>query len=106
GVHVAIHVINSDAVKPTPVPHYQTQRIIKLITSDFFVFGPLNKRPGYKTTYDANPSCLLLRASVRCTRATTPDSERRLEALGRVYNTRTFVPVHRRMDRVGGEKLE
>ncbi|KAH0867461.1 hypothetical protein HID58_074483 [Brassica napus] len=47
-----------------------------------------------------------LRASVRCRRATTPDSERRPEALGRVYNTMTFVPVHRGMDRVGGEKLE
>ncbi|KAF3495307.1 hypothetical protein DY000_02055498 [Brassica cretica] len=68
GVHVAIHVINSDAVEPTHVSHYKTQRIIK--------------------------------------RATTPDSERRPEALGRVYNTMTFVPVHRGMDRVGGENLE
>ncbi|CAN6977508.1 unnamed protein product [Brassica oleracea var. botrytis] len=37
---------------------------------------------------------------------TTPDSERRPEALGRVYNTRTFVHVHCGMDQVGGEKLE
>ncbi|KAF3514691.1 hypothetical protein F2Q69_00001620 [Brassica cretica] len=40
------------------------------------------------------------------TTGTTPDSERRPEALGRVYNTRTFVHVHRGMDQVGGEKLE
>ncbi|KAL0785624.1 hypothetical protein Bca101_001870 [Brassica carinata] len=37
---------------------------------------------------------------------TTPESERRPEALGKVYNTRTFVHVHRGMDQVGGEKLE
>lgn len=39
GVHVAIHVINSDTDEPTHVPHYNTRRIIYEITGLLFCFG-------------------------------------------------------------------
>lgn len=43
--------------------------------------------------------------AVRLGRAATPDRERRSEALGRVHHAGDLVPLHRRVDRVGGSEL-
>ena len=68
GVHVAINVINSDAVEPTHVPHYKTQRIIKLATSGFFCFWPIEQtwalsRPPFKALGIRQHSTLTLAVS-------------------------------------------